>query len=635
MEIKQIVSIKSGYKETIPLFIDKDESYTRIIHGNKNFIKISELKDNILKEVTSIPLKSLNSIHSILLDDLDNDDNKELLYFDKKNKIRFFRLDKNQFNLLHSQDFSHELKKLSDKEDIKIKLIKKVSKELIVIGTDYGLLFCSIDNNLNIQYKESIKEKNIWECVRSDFLNINKDYYFIGSEDKILVLNNLRQKILEIETNERIYCIDLYDFDGCGIKEIICGTKKGNIIIYKIHYEEESNIKCTEYLKKQIIFEYECGRQKPAINTFFLKDLNKNNKINIILGGNDYKIRILEWDFIKHDLHNIFVCELPREEVYSIKIFDDFYKNLCLVYSTFVEEISYNHLIIYHNAQSDFTKIIIKSLAKRLINDPKEFCFFLGAGFSYYENNPNKSCPLAKTLIRELFQKYNFSEENLPSLKYKDSLEYIFLFLKNLYPKENFNKFIKEKFQKKFLIPKSVRLFTQLVQQELISQIFTVNWDLLIEKQLKNGINIYYKSIDFSFNNIKLPFYIKLHGTTRDIDSIIKSIDEIEIDEYNFSLIVKRNFLKLLYDSKTFIFVGYSFRDLDLIDIFENKFYNSAVDIYIFDPNPNKMMYKIINNRIKMYQEEKFHYHIFKCKADEFFEELFNNINILKRKNKN
>jgi len=81
--------------------------------------------------------------------------------------------------------------------------------------------------------------------------------------------------------------------------------------------------------------------------------------------------------------------------------------------------------------------------------------------------------------------------------------------------------------------------------------------------------------------------------------------------------------------------VGYSFHDLDLIDIFENKFYNSAVDIYIFDPNPNKMMYKIINNRIKMYQEEKFHYHIFKCKADEFFEELFNNIKILKRKNEN
>ncbi len=215
MEIKQIVNVKSGYNETIPLFIDKDESNVRIIHGNKNFIKISELKDNILKEVTSFRLKPLNSIHSILLDDLDNDDNKELLYFDKKNKIRFFRLDKNHFYLLHSQDFSRELKKLSDKEDIEIKLIKKVNKELIVIGTDYGLLFCSIDKNLNMQYKESIKEKNIWECVQSDFLDTNKNYYFIGSEDKILVLNNLRQKILEIETNERIYCIDLYDFDGC------------------------------------------------------------------------------------------------------------------------------------------------------------------------------------------------------------------------------------------------------------------------------------------------------------------------------------------------------------------------------------------------------------------------------------
>lgn len=624
MEIKHIISIDSGYKDTIPLFIDKDNNRIRILHGNKEFIRISEFKDNKLEEISTIQLKSLKNIYSILFDDLDDDGNKELLYFNEKDETKFFRFENNKFNPLESQDFSHELKKLSDKENIQIKLLKKLNKRLIAIGTSYGLLFCTIDKNLKIKCKESIKEKTIWECVLSNFSDLNKNYFFIGTDDKILILNNSFKNILEIKTNERIYCINLYDFDRCGKKEIICGTKKGNIIIYKIDIEEDSKIKYTEYLKKQIISEYECGREKPAINTILLEDLNRNDKVNIILGGNDFKVKILEWDFFKRDLHKVFVCELPREQVYSIKIFDDFYKNLCLLYSTYVEEISYNHLIIYHNAQSDFTKIVIKSLAERLKNDPKEYCFFLGAGFSFYEDDPNKSCPLAKTLIRELFQKYNISEEKLPFSKYKDSLEYVFLFLKKLYPDENFNNFIMEKFQKEFNIPRSVKFFTQLVKQKVISQIFTVNWDLLIEKQLKSQINTYYKT--FNFNDIKFPFYVKLHGTSSDIDSIITSIDEIELNEYNFSLVFKRNLLKLFYDSKTFIFVGYSFNDLDFIDIFKYKLYNDRINIYIFDPNPNKMMYKIINNRIKMYQEEKFHFHIFKCKADEFFEELFKNI---------
>lgn len=633
MEVKHIINIGSGYKHTIPLFIDKDENHIRILHGNKEFIRISEFKDNKLEEISSIQLKSLKSIHSILFDDLDDDGNKELLYFSETDEIKLFRFENNIFNPLEPQDFSHELKMLSDKEDIQIKLMKKLSKELFVIGTNYGLLFCTIDKNIKIKCKGSIKEKNIWDCVLSNFSELNKNYFIVGTEDKILILNSLFKNILEIETNETIYCIDLYDFDRCGVKEIICGTKKGNILIYKIDNEEGSNIKCKEYLKKQIISEYECGREKPAINTLLLEDLNRNDKVNIILGGNDFKIKILEWDFFNCDLYNVFDCELPREQVYSIKIFDDFYNNLCLIYSTYVEEISYNHLIVYHNAQSDFTKIVIKSLAERLINNPKDFCFFLGAGFSYYKDDPNKSCPLAKTLIRELFQKYNISEEKLPFSKYKDSLEYIFLFLKKLYPDENFNKFIVEKFKKKFNIPKSVKIFTQLVKQKVISQIFTVNWDLLIEKQLKSKINMYYKT--FNFNNIKLPFYIKLHGSSCDIDSIIISIDQIELNEYNFSLIFKRNLLKLFYDSKTFIFVGYSFNDLDFIDIFKYKLYSDRVDIYIFDPNPNKMMYKVINNRIKMYREEKFHFHIFKCEADELFEELLHNIiKILKRDNK-
>jgi len=637
MEVKNIFSIDSGYKDTIPLFIDKDNNHIRILHGNKEFIKISEYKDNKLEELSSIQLKSLKSIYSILFNDLDNDGNKELLYFNKKGEIIFFRFENNEFNPLESQDFSHELKMLSDKEDIQIKLLKKLNEELIVIGTNYGLLLCTIDKNLKIKCKEFIKEKTIWECVLSKLSKNSDEFFFIGSENKILILDSNYQKIFEITTNQRVYQIDLFDFDNCGINEIICCTQKGKIYIYKVYFKENLIFNYSEFFSKKLIFEDDCGRARnPAINTFILFDLNNNERINIIIGGHDYKIKFYKWNPSKHNIEMILSCELPKEQVYSIKIFNDRYNNLCLLYSTFVEEISFNHLIVYHNAQSKFTKRIIKSIGDRIIQEPVKFCFFLGAGFSYNENNHIKSAPLAKNLIKELYSKFNISEDSIPFSKYKDSLEYIFFYLKKLYPNALLKEFIKERFGKNFATTRAIKILSNLIKQGFIKQVFTVNWDLLLEKQVKDILNIYYKFSDFNLNNLKLPFYMKLHGTSSDIDSIIASIDELELNEYNYSLILKRNILKLFYDSNNFIFIGYSFHDVDFIDIFKYKLYNNNINIYIFDPNPNKMMYEIINNRIKIYQEEKFHFHIFKCKADEFFEELFNHIiMILKRYNKN
>ena len=645
MNIKQITSVNSGYKSTIPIFIDCFEKNVKILHGNLNCIKLSELKDNELKEIDSIQNIKLRDYKGLLFKDLNNDGNNELLYVNEEDIIKedilkedileIYTFKRNKFVHNRSYNLSFDLNSKLKQKDIKIRFIKKVNHN-IILGTNHGLIIYDIDGELNLKYVNHIKEHNIWECVLSNFSEDSDNFLFISSEEKLFILNMEFQKIFEIDTNQRVYQIDLFDFDNCGTNEIICCTQKGVIIIYKVHFKDKAIFNSTEFFSRKVIFEKECGRAKnPAINSFLLYDLNKNGRINIIIGGHDYKVKFYEWNTSKHDMEMIFSCDIPREQVYSIKILNDKYNNLCLLYSTFVEEISYNHIIIYHTVQSKFTKRIIKSIAERLIKEPEKFCFFLGAGFSYYENNLLKSTPLAKHLIQELFSKYDISEEMIPFPKYKDSLEYVLLFLKKIYPNENIKGFIKNRFKKDFITPKSIKIFSKLVKQGIIKQIFTVNWDLLLENHVRDELKTYYKFSDFNLCDLKKPFYFKLHGTSSDIDSIVASIDEIEINEDNYSLHLKRNILKLFYDSNNFIFIGYSFHDLDFIDIFENKLYTENINIYIFDPNPNKMMYNIIDNRIKMFQEEKFHFHIFKCKADDFFKVLNNNISKLQKKDYN
>ena len=69
-------------------------------------------------------------------------------------------------------------------------------------------------------------------------------------------------------------------------------------------------------------------------------------------------------------------------------------------------------------------------------------------------------------------------------------------------------------------------------------------------------------------------------------------------------------------------------RDEDFFDIFNEDVKNNEFDIYIFDPNPRSEMLEVVDSRIKKMELDKYVFHIFKCKATDFFKEL--NQNILK-----
>jgi len=88
MNIKQITSVNSGYKSTIPIFIDCFEKNVKILHGNLNCIKLSELKDNELKEIDSIQNIKLRDCKGLLFKDLNNDGNNELLYVNEEDIIK-------------------------------------------------------------------------------------------------------------------------------------------------------------------------------------------------------------------------------------------------------------------------------------------------------------------------------------------------------------------------------------------------------------------------------------------------------------------------------------------------------------------------------------------------------------------
>ncbi len=630
MIIKQLDNVHSQYKSTLPIYTDLSGENIRVVHGVTDNIKISEIKENKIREITSIKDLKLNYFRSIIFEDIDGDGNKELLFVDSKDNINIYRLTNNNLNSICQVNFKSKLSSSLREESLQIKVIRVINNSKILFGTNCGLIFYKIKKireKFDFEYYKSIIDKDIWEC-KIDYIEPDlNELLIIGLEDKIIILDSELQEILKQNTSERIYDIKIFDIDKCGKKELLISTKQGNLIIYKIKYTNGSPISINEFYSEKLINKDECYRNNPpAINTFFIQDLNCDGKNNIIIGGNDNKINIFEWDSTNSRLIKIEESTLPKDEVYSIDVFIDENHNLILLYSTFMEEISLNHLITYFTGKSEFALKIIQSIAERIYTEPDNFCFFLGAGFSYNDEDPMKSTPLAKDLIKELFSEYNFSIYDLPTSLYRNSLEYIFYYLKKLYPKKNFKKFIEDRFNKKFQETKSIKLLSQLVDLGIIKQIFTVNWDTLLEDAIKDKINIYYKHSDLKLSNINTPFYIKLHGTSRDLDSIIASIDETEISEHNYSLMIKRNFLKLYYDTVNFVFIGYSFNDRDFIDIFRDKLYNNEINIYIFDPNPNENMFNIIENRIFIYKQEKHYFHIFKCKSKDFFDTFFTTI---------
>lgn len=566
---------------------------------------------------------------------MNNDGIIELLLCIKPFKLRFYQVINDKFNPFKEVDFQKDLTKNSKYREIDIRVIKLIKENLIALGTNLGLFIYKFDQKFNFKLiKSCCSDYSIWVLKNLSMTNLIEDLLIVGFENGILILDNNFIQIHTVDIKERVYQIELFDIDDCGFAEIIISTQKGKLYIYKINSKNKKFYDLTEIFCKELILLKECSDKTGhnAINTLYIEDIDQNGKINILIGGHDTKIKIYEWIKEQNKLINIYEYEEPINEVYCIKIIKDEQNNTFLLYSTYQEAIALNSLIFYFGINNDFIKKKIKSIAEGLQQKPNEYCFFLGAGFSHNEKKSHLSAPLARDLISEIFDKYEFSEKDLPILDWKESLEFVLYHLKKQNKGLDVKQFIKDKFDRNLSKPISVKILTDLVRKKIIKQILTVNFDLLIENELNNEINIIYKNGDFIPKNIKNSFYVKLHGSCEEIDSIVASIDEIESNKDAVPLLLKRNLLKFFYDSCNFIFIGYSFNDEDLIDIFKKETINNDKNIYIINPNPNKHMNFIIENRIKNLEIQKKFYHIFKCKADEFFLELIKNFHDIEKR---
>lgn len=629
MNIQELDTIKKDHGYTLPLLVDITLKDIRFFHGNENEIKFSKISRNKIEQITSIKIEGTQYFGVLLFRDIDEDNIDELILCIKPSYVKVYKFISNKFDFFREIDITEKIIDLPHENDLDIYSIIFYKKNQLLFGTNYGLHHFSLNESSDFSLIFSkFKDFEVWAIEILKNSKLTDHYIIIGLDNKFSILNSNFETVCEKNIKGRIYQIKLYDYDNDGFEEIFLCTQFGMILIYHLFVENAEIKKIKKIYEVKLIDEVECRRNKPAINCFDLKDINSDGNLNILIGGNDCRIKVYDWNCDKKEITNIntpFIYTNATEEIYAIKTAVGGSNQLYLLYVSYFEEISLNCIIYYHDINSDHTRNIIKMIANEIYNDPKNYCFFLGAGFSYYEKFKEKSIPLAKGLIEELVKTFNLSLNNFSEKKYQNSLEYILYYLKKMHKNFDVRTYIQQRFTKVLKIPKSVKILSDLVKAKLIGQIFTVNFDLLLDEKLGNNIKILFKDNDFYPKNIKYPFYVKLHGSCSHIDTIVGSIDETQSPKDSIPLILKRNLLKLFYDATDFIFIGYSFNDVDFIDIFEHNIENNNRNVYIFDPCPTKNMTKIVNNRIKTLEIDKLIFHIFKCKAEEFFVE-FNRI---------
>jgi len=651
MLIRRGETIFSEYNYTIPIIVDfcPNTGATKIIHGTSNKIRLSLIEDEKIRTISELNLKNIcrNQIKGITFEDLNTDGNKELVLGGNSTKIHIWKLRNNNFEKITEIDLAEEQIFIEKKETIVksekendqkeepffIRCIKFYYEKFLLLGTSYGLIILEKKNHWNFEIYRFLTDISIWNLKRVKNEKLPFEIIILSTDEGIMILKDNFEEIGMIPLNDRVYDAEIGDIDNSDSLKLVCGLRTGYLKIYELGFSEEiTDFTYNEILNTKVVFEKDCGRkQNPAINCISLININSNEKKEIIIGCHDFRIKIFELEESKgkHILQELYIYDEPREEVYSLQIVEINHNVTLLLYSTYIEELTINRLVVFYSEIDGFTKKFIRELAKKINSKPKDYCFFLGAGFPYQKNEKN-SAPLARDLIPEVFKKFNIQETSLPDKNYQNNLEYLLYYLKKLKDENSVKDYLQNRFHRSFLRTKSVKIIVKLIKDEKISQIFTTNFDRLIETSLKK-INVYFKEEDFYSKNLKYPFYAKLHGCCSEPNSIIAVLDEIEKKDHLFYL--KMNFLRFFYDSTNFIFIGYSLNDKDLFDAFNRNVLGDNFEVFFFDPYPNSNMIKVIDTRIKG-GNEKFKFHIFKCRADYFFEILYEEFKNLGRERK-
>jgi hypothetical protein len=382
--------------------------------------------------------------------------------------------------------------------------------------------------------------------------------------------------IEEKDKEDSIYDIILFDTQEDYFR-FFCGCRSKNLIFFKFSKELE------------FISDFSC---EGSIYSISRGDIDRFGKNELIITGiirRNPEIR----GFIQ-------ICKIEDDDITPICIYE--YKQRIFSAQPFFDKETDRDYILISAENEEFVclKIIyfdeicevISKLGINLKNFPGEYCFFVGAGFSF------PIFPSADDLSKKLIEKSGIPRENIIEYLLKNEktkaflqdgvefperipLEAILFWYKNQFSRREVIGFLLDHLgHNDKEIPNHFIIIKRLMKNSFINYVFTVNYDLLLESVI-NDIEPLITENDFISTKIcQKNAILKLHGSIEKPESIEASLDEVgQIGEN------KKVVLEFLFTGHTIFFVGYSCRDPDLYPALKDIVQRYGTSCYFVDPN--------------------------------------------------
>lgn len=623
--LRKICGYKAGAKvSTIAIGDVNKDGKLELISGaensdNKTTIQVRGYDGGVIHELGEFNCR-IDATHCA---DIDSDGFDEILLGDDDGTLYIYKFDgvDNEFN---------EMRKLPLTQG-KIRSIKTImyhDKKLIVVG--------AIDGSLGLFFgDESSSEPLIGHAITIPIgfsiysvlpvLLHNKLKILIGGEGGIrsLDVEKLEMTGIELDKEERIYDISLIQtFDD--YVRVICATRNEKPIFLDLKedgFSYPENFPC-------ILNEWH-GK---SIYSICLFDVDNDGYDEIIVAGKtkDEKGCIEIYKFNKNEYWAILSNKILQNEIYSIIPLEK--ENRISIFLSMGQ----HPFVEYEIFTSRRVKNAIRMLGRDLSKRRGEYAFFIGAGISV------PAFPLADQVRDSIMEEYNIKHEDLEEFLteseqfnsyFKNStessieegipLECVLYYIKNHPNVETMREIIKKNYGGHSDIPPSIQiLINEFFKKEYVNIIFSVNYDTLIEDQMRNepNFNIIIDGKDYkSINICNSKVLIKLHGSITKPDSIEGAIDEVTDLKP-----IKKLFLKFIFTGHKVIFVGYSCRDFDIYPYLDDIVSKCKTDCYFIDPNdhPNKNVDAIIKSSGGDVSAR-----YFPITSDEFFEILKEGLN--------
>lgn len=616
--------------------------------GDKEIIFGGKERDNctllrIIKKVDSKYEMILNYSHYngfirvVECFDINNDGKDEIIYGDSGGGLYYLDIKKG--------NVPQKVKLAILTKDITcIKALYEKEKSFIIVGVENEIQIFSFENEIPRLFETLNFKSRVLSVL--PIKNDNNIILLVGREGHLSVLT-LQIKTINIEiveeielylppfqkeqnsqlSPERVYDICLIGKENNQIK-FACGCRSGKIYYFclseDLHLLQELQTEAKSIYKLNFFDVDNCGTKELSIIGKGIKDQEEYGCLEIF----KFESEKFRHSYSKTYEKRIFSI-LPIEKKEDKKI------------DLFLSAAS-RPLVCFKVTTNEHVENGIRLLASEILKKNGEFCLFLGAGISA------QVFPLADQISRKIIENkangktdivFNYLEK-IPEFKehfecyYKRAadaipLEGTLFWYKNSNDRKSMIETLRTFFEveENIKIPYSFEVIAELIRLNKINYVFTVNYDTLLEeiiedKNMQNVMNLF-KQNDFKSVNIcHKKAILKLHGSIHEPESIAGALDEVTELKEN-----KRQVLDFILNGHKVVFIGYSFRDLDIYPVLKRTVKQYKTSCYFVNPaDPTETIEEILNLSGQGDIDSRY----FQIKSDLFFEYLSENIPDLK-----